>query len=56
MWDTLEIILCILLVVVFFPLLVILYFVSGILDLTYHERHKPDKNSQSCPYFIDKDE
>lgn len=30
------------------------YIICGILDLTYHERHKPD-NAENCPYFIEKD-
>ena len=35
------------------------YFIAGILDLTYYERHrtKPNKDEKKCPYKIeDKDD
>ena len=41
----------------FFVVLLVLvniYVLFGILDLTYHNRHKPKKSEQDCPDEIDK--
>ena len=52
MWDTIGTIMLFILIFVFLPLLLILYVIGGVLDLTYFERHKDIDNK--CPYFIDK--
>ena len=33
-------------------LLAFIYFICGILDLTYYERHKKDY-AENCPYFVE---
>lgn len=55
MWDTIFTIIYLMFILVFLPILIILYVVGGILDLTYFERHKKEYDNK-CPYFIDKEE
>ena len=43
-------------VIVWFVVITIAYIIGGILDLTYHERHKKHRNN-NCPYEVeDKDD
>ncbi len=35
------------------PIIIICYLIGGILDLTYHDRHK-DERDNDCPDYIDK--
>lgn len=52
MWDTLGTIIYFIIIIVLLPLLLILYVIGGILDLTYFERHKKDYEN-NCPYYIE---
>ena len=52
MWDTIGMILYFIVIIILLPILIILYIVGGILDLTYFERHKKDYENE-YPYFIE---
>ena len=52
MWDTIGTIIYFVIIFLLFPLLLILYVIGGILDLTYFERHKKDYSNE-CPYFVE---
>ena len=34
-------------------LFIFVYIIAGVLDLTYHERHKPKASEKNCPYEIE---
>lgn len=38
-----------------FSLIILLYIIVGVIDLTYQNRHK-DERANNCPEFVDKED
>ena len=53
MLEVLAIMLMLILALIMLPI----YIICGLLDLTYHERHKKElEQAKKCPYFIEGEE
>jgi len=56
MWDDIGLILYFSFIILLLPILIPIYIICGILDLTYQSRHKKDIDktaAANCPYFIE---